>query len=180
MALRYRLTIAAVAALVLLSSTSYAQGLDLKVGVIDVNRALNLSTAGQRSKQVLLAAKAQKENDLKAKESDLKKMVDDLRSNMMLTDTARSQREQDIRARDADLQQQVQAAQRDLQDQERKLTDSILAELKTVIAVVSQDKKLDVVLESRAAETILFSRLKFTDITDEVIARYNKIHTDKP
>lgn len=158
----------------------HAQGADLQVGIVDVNRALNISESGQRSKKVLLASKTQKENELKAKEADLKKLVDELRSNIMLTDAARAQREQDLRNRDADLRQQVQDAQRSLQDQERKLTDSILTELRTVIGIVSQEKKLDVVLEARAAETILFSRFKFADITDEVIARYDKIQTKKP
>lgn len=156
------------------------QVLDLKVGVIDVNRALNLSDAGQRSKKVLLAAKAQKESELRAKESDLKKMADELRTNIMLTESARGQREQELRNRDAELRHQVQEAQRELQEQERKLTDSILTELRTVIGLVSQEKKLDFVLEARAAETILFSRLKFVDITDEVITRYNKIQAGKP
>jgi outer membrane protein len=156
------------------------QALDLKVGVIDVNRALNLSDAGERSKKVLLAAKAQKESELKAKESDLKKMAEELRTNIMLTDAARGQREQELRNREVELRQHVQEAQRELQEQERKLTDSILSELRTVIALVSQEKKLDFVLEARAAETILFSRLKFVDITNEVIARYNKIQAGKP
>lgn len=180
MALRMRMLVGISAILFLIAPLVRAQGLDLKIGVIDVNRALNLSDAGQRSKKVLLAAKSQKESELKAKESDLKKLADELRSNIMLTDTARNQREQDLQAKDTALRQQVQDAQRDLQDQERKLTDSILTELKAVIAIVAQEKKLDVVLESRAAETILFSRLKFIDITDDVIARYNKIQASKP
>jgi outer membrane protein len=180
MVLKMRLPAFIAAILISLAALAQAQAADFQVGTIDINRALNLSESGQRSKKVLLASKAQKENELKAKESDLKKLADELRSNIMLTEAARNQREQDLRNRDADLRQQVQDAQRTLQEQERKLTESILTELRTVIGIVAQEKKLDVVLEARAAETILFSRLKFTDITDEAIARYNKIQTTKP
>jgi outer membrane protein len=180
MVLQTRLLVAILALLLTAIPAAHAQGADLQVGIVDVNRALNLSESGQRSKKVLLASKTQKENELKAKEGELKKLVEDLRSNIMLTEAARNQREQDLRNRDAELRQQVQDAQRSLQEQERKLTDSILTELKAVIGIVSQEKKLDVVLEARAAETILFSRFKFADITDEVIARYDKIQTKKP
>lgn len=180
MALIPRWLAAGAAALLLAAPLALAQGADLRVGVIDVNRALNQSDAGQRSKKVLLAAKAQKENELKAKDSDLKRLSEELRSNIMLTEAAKAQKEQDLRSKDAELRQQVQDAQRDLQEQERKLTESIFTELRTVIGIVAQEQKLDVVLESRAAETILFSRLKFVDITDEVIGRYNKIQTTKP
>jgi outer membrane protein len=180
MAFIRRLLAAGAAALLLTAPLALAQAADLRVGVVDVNRALNLSDAGQRSRKVLLAAKAQKENELKAKDGDLKKLSEELRSNIMLTEAARGQKEKDLRDKDAELRQQVQDAQRDLQEQERKLTESIFAELRTVIGIVAQDQKLDVVLEARAAETILFSRLKFVDITDEVIGRYNKIQTTKP
>ena len=174
-----RIRLPVLAAVLSLALSASAVAADLNIGVIDVNRALNTSEAGQRSKKVLLASKAQKENDLKAKEADLKKMADELRSNIMLTETARGQKEQDLRARDDELRQQVASAQRELQEQERKLTESIFTELRTIIAIVAQEKKLDVVLESRAAETIMFSRYKFVDITDEVVARYNKVQTGK-
>ncbi len=180
MALIRRWLAAGAVALLLAAPAVLAQAADLRVGTIDVNRALNVSDAGQRSKKVLLAAKAQKENELKAKDGDLKRLSEELRSNIMLTEAAKGQREQDLRTKDAELRQQVQDAQHDLQEQERKLTESIFTELRTVIGIVAQELKLDVVLESRAAETILFSRLKFIDITDEVINRYNKIQTTKP
>jgi outer membrane protein len=170
---------AAAAALLLLAPLSAARAADFNVGVLDVNRALNVSDAGLRSKKVLLASKAQKENELKAKDGDLKKLSDELRSNIMLTEAARGQKEQELRTRDNELREEVASAQRELQEQERKLTESIFAELRTIIGIVAQEHKLDVVLEARAAETILFSRLKFTDITDEVVARYNKIQTGK-
>lgn len=152
---------------------------DLRIAVVNMNRAINSSESGERSKKILLASKSQKENELKAKEAQLRKMVEDARANMMLSDAAKQQKEKELRDRENDLRQEVQNAQRDLQEQERKLTDSIFVELKTVIAVLAQERKYDLVLEQAASQVVLFSQFKFDDITDEVIDRYNKIQAKK-
>jgi len=161
-------------ALSLFASRALAQGAEPKVGVVNMNKALNVSEAGERSKKVLLTAKSQKENALKAKEDELKRLAEELRSSIMLTEAAKAQKEKTLREKENGLRQEVQDAQRDLQEQERKLTESIFKDLRSVIATVSKEQKLDFVLEQGAAQAILFSRYSFVDITDEVIARYNK------
>jgi len=157
-----------------------ARSLDLKVAIVNINKALNTSEAGERSKKILLAAKGQKENDLKAKEAQFRKLVDDTRANMMLSDAAKAQKEKELRDKETDLRQEVQDAQRELQDQERKMTESIFSELRTVIAAIGQEKKYDLILEQGASQVILFSPLKFDDLTDEVIDRFNRMQSKKP
>lgn len=164
----------------LVASSGRASAADLKVAVVNMNRAINTSEAGERSKKILLAAKAQKENELKAKEAQFRKLVDDTRANMMLSEAAKVQKDKELRDKENDLRQEVQSAQHDLQEQERKLTDSIFVELKTVIAVIAQEKKYDIVLEQAASQVILFSQFKLEDITDEAVERYNKIQSKKP
>jgi outer membrane protein len=171
--------LAAGAIVLLLASPRPAAPADLKIGVVNMNRAINSSDSGERSKKILLASKSQKENELKAREAQLRKLVDEARSNMMLSDAAKQQKEKDLRDKENDLRQEVQNAQRDLQEQERKLTDSIFVELKTVIAVLAQEKKYDLILEQAASQVILFSQFKLDDITEEVIERYNKIQAKK-
>ena len=158
---------------------STARAADLKIGIVNINKALNTSDAGERSKKILVAAKSQKENDLKAKDAQFRKMVDETRSNMMLSDEAKAKKEQELRDKEADLRQQVQDAQHDLQEQERKLTESIFAELRTVIAIIGQEQKYDLILEQGASSVILYSHYKFDDLTDEVIDRYNKMQAKK-
>lgn len=164
----------AIAAAFLALATAPAAAQEPKVGVVNLNKALNVSESGERSKKLLLAAKGQKENALKAKEDELKRLADELRGSMMLTESAKAQKEKDLREKELALRQEVQEAQRELQEQERKLTEAIFKDLRGVVEKISQEKKLDFVLEQGAAQAILFSRYAFTDITDEVIARYNK------
>jgi len=164
----------------LFAAPLHAKGLEgLKIGVVDVNQAMNQSAAGERSKNILLASKGQLETELKAKEEDLKKRRQELENNMMLTKEARDKREQAIRDQERGLRQDVQKAQRDLQDRERKLTESIFIELRTVIESIGKDEKYDLILEKSAANVIMFSSQKFDDLTSEVIERYNKFNKPK-
>lgn len=144
-----------------------------RVGTVDLNRALNLSEAGKRSKQILLTAKDQKQKELEARESALQEKVQALRNNLILTEEARTKREQELREEQSGLRREVQRAQQDLLEREKKLTEAILVELRTVVAEVSREKKLDYVLEIAAARTILYSKIQFQDITEEIIQRYN-------
>ena len=157
-----------------------AQGIaDLKIGVINLNAALNRSAAGERSKGILLASKGQLENQLKDKEETLKNKREALKNNIMLTEVARAQRDEELRTEERDLRREVQMAQQELQDKERKLTESIFIELKTVIEAIAREDKFDLILEQNASQVILFSRTRFEDITDKVIERYNKFQAGK-
>lgn len=154
-----------------------AKGLEgLKIGVVNINEALNKSAAGERSKGILLASKSQLESELKSREDELKKKHEDLQNNIMLTKDARAAREQELRDEEHKLRKDVQDAQRQLQDKERKLTESIFIELRTVIEAIAKDEQYDLILEQNAAHVILFSKAKFDDLTSKVIERYNKFN----
>lgn len=148
----------------------------LKIGVVNMSRALNVSEAGRRSKNILLVSKTQRENELKEKEKELTELRDSIQNNILLTAVARAEKEKELKRRTAELRSEVQNAQRELQGKERKLTESIFTQLKTVISLVAKEEKFDLVLDKGAAQVILFSRYKFTDITDKVIERFNGLN----
>ena len=152
-----------------------AEDKPLKVGVVDLSRALNNSDAGKRSKKILLHSRDQKESELKTKEESLKKLAEEVRGNIMLTEAARAEKEKEMRERQAILRKELRAAQRALQDQERKMTESIFSQLRTVIVLISKEEKFDFVMEQSAARLILYTRHPFIDITDKTIERYNEI-----
>jgi outer membrane protein len=164
----------------LLAVPAPAKGLEgLKIGVVNINQALNQSAAGERSKGILLASKSQLENELKAKEQALKKKHEELQNNIMLTKEARDAKERELRDQEQQLRKDVQDAQRELQEKEHKLTESIFIELRTVIEAIAKEENYDLVLEQNAASVILFSRAKFDDLTEKVIERYNQFNKPK-
>jgi len=156
------------------------QGLaGLKIGVVNLQVALNKSSAGERSKNILLASKTQMENELKTKGDALKKDFDELRANIMLSEEARTRQEKEFRVREQALQKEARNLQRELQQKERKLTESIFIELKTVIDELGREEKFDLILEQNASQVILFTSKTFENITDRVIQRYNKFQGGK-
>jgi Skp family chaperone for outer membrane proteins len=59
--------------------------------------------------------------------------------------------------------------------EERRLSEAIFKELKTVIRSISINEKLDLVLEKNAAQVILYMKEDTTDITQKVIDEYNAL-----
>ncbi len=139
--------------------------LAFKVGVVDLNRALNESEEGIRSKNLLEAQGRQKQEELRLQEEELQKLAADLRNNPLLTEQARQQKEQELRQK-----------QQTLRGEERNLTMQIFAELKNVIRTISLNGEFDLVLERNAAQqVILFSKEEPPDLTQQVIDRYNQL-----
>jgi len=59
--------------------------------------------------------------------------------------------------------------------EERRLTEVIFQELKTVIRSISIKEELDLVLEKNAAQIILYMKQDTTDMTQKVIDAYNSL-----
>lgn len=152
-----------------------AQGLSkLKIGVVDLNKALNESEKGKSSKKTLLDFQERKKTELKAKENVLKELQQELQTNMMLSNEARASKEQTLRAKEAELRRDVQTAQKELQKRERALTEGIYKDLKAVLEKMGKAEKFDLILESNAAKVILFNSVPFIDLTQKLIGIYNK------
>ena len=158
-------------ALFYLSSPVFA----MEIGVVDLNEALNQSEAGIRSKNILERRGRQKQQEFKLEESELRKLADDLRNNPLLTSKAKASKEKELIARQQQLRDQVRKVEQEMRAEERRLTEVIFQELKTVIRSISIKEKLDLVLEKNAAQIILYMKQDTTDMTQKVIDAYNSL-----
>ena len=158
-------------ALFYLSSPVFA----MEIGVVDLNEALNQSEAGIRSKNILERRGRQKQQEFKLEESELRKLADDLRNNPLLTSKAKAYKEKELIARQQQLREQVRKVEQEMRAEERRLTEVIFQELKTVIRSISIKEKLDLVLEKNAAQIILYMKQDTTDMTQKVIDAYNSL-----
>ena len=158
-------------ALFYLSSPVFA----MEIGVVDLNEALNQSEAGIRSKNILERRGRQKQQEFKLEDSELRKLADDLRNNPLLTSKAKASKEKELIARQQQLREQVRKVEQEMRAEERRLTEVIFQELKTVIRSISIKEKLDLVLEKNAAQIILYMKQDTTDMTQKVIDAYNSL-----
>jgi len=161
--------------LTLISFPMFNKGYPMEIGVVDLNQALNQSEPGIRSKNILERRGRQKQQEFKLEESELRKLAEDLRNNPLLTPKAKANKEQELIARQQKLRENVRSIEQEMRLEERRLTEVIFKELKTVIRSISIKEKLDLVLEKNAAQVILYMKLDTTDLTQKVIDAYNSL-----
>ena len=154
---------------------SVSQAFSIEIGVVDLNEALNQSESGIRSKNILERRGRQKQQEFKLEESELRKIADDLRNNPLLAPKAKAGKQQELITRQQQLREKVRAFEQEMRLEERRLSEAIFKELKTVIRSISINQKLDLVLEKNAAQVILYMKEDTTDLTQKVIDDYNTL-----
>ncbi|MDH4121358.1 MAG: OmpH family outer membrane protein [Deltaproteobacteria bacterium] len=150
-----------------------AEGDKLVVATVDMNKAINESKKGKRSKDKLTASKDAKEKTLKKEEEQLRALDQEIQTNMMLSKSARDQKIQDLQNRQQALRQNVQKAQMALMQEERQATEELFNEIKRSVRKIASKRKVDIVLEKGASQIILYSNFEFIDITDDVIIDFD-------
>ena len=154
---------------------SVSQAFSIEIGVVDLNEALNQSESGIRSKNILERRGRQKQQEFKLEESELRKIADDLRNNPLLAPKAKADKQQELITRQQQLREKVRVFEQEMRLEERRLSEAIFKELKTVIRSISINQKLDLVLEKNAAQVILYMKEDTTDLTQKIIDEYNAL-----
>ena len=160
---------------IILFFCSVSTAFSIEIGIVDLNEALNQSEAGIRSKNILERRGRQKQQEFKLEESELRKLADELRNNPLLAPKAKEDKKQELITRQQQLRENVRAFEQEMRLEERRLSEAIFKELKTVIRSISINAKLDLVLEKNAAQIILYMREDTTDLTQKVIDEYNAL-----
>jgi outer membrane protein len=146
----------------------------IKIGIIDLAKALNESEAGKKaksdlealikSKQSLIDEKAKKVENLK---SELEKQA------ALISQEAKKAKEEELEKALRDYQRTVSDAQAEVQKKEGEFTNEILKELRNVINSFAQEESYSIILE-KAEGVVLYSSQNM-DITDKVIKKYNEM-----
>ena len=160
---------------IILFFCSVSPAISIEIGVVDLNQALNQSESGIRSKNILERRGRQKQQEFKLEESELRKLANDLRNNPLLTPKAKGDKQQELISRQQQLRENVRAFEQEMRLEERRLSEAIFKELKTVIRSISIKEKLDLVLEKNAAQIILYVKENTTDLTQKIIDEYNAL-----
>lgn len=146
---------------------------DVKIAVVDIQRALSESTAG---------AKAQKQYEKKVREAqedlDEKKNAYEQKREKYskkrdsLSEGARVEQEEELVGLERDLKRTFQDVQNDLRRRNAKVVGELVEKLRKVVDGVGKEGGYDVILE-RSSQAVLFANSSY-DITDKVIKEFNK------
>ena len=145
---------------------------DLKIGYVDIQRAINETSEGAAAKKKLKAMFENKQKELDEKQTDLKKLKEDLdKQRTILKQDVLAQREKDLQEKFVQLQATYVRLQKELSEKEGEMMKGIVAKMQGVIAQIAQQESFTIVLE-KTESSILWARPSL-DLTNEVIRRYN-------
>ena len=142
----------------------------VKIGYIDIQRAISESTNGKRAKERFQAQVKKAESDLLKEKQELDRMKGDLdKKGPLMREDERRNMEADLQKRAVNYQRAAGDYQQDLRQKESELMNDILKELEGVVNEVAKAEKYTVILER---SQILFADPGI-DITNKVIDLYN-------
>ena len=144
---------------------------DLKLGYIDMQRALNGSEAGKEAKEQLAARVKKYQDEINLKQDDLKKLKDELeKQGMLLSESARASKEKDYQNKLKDFQRFTKDAQDELQGKDEEFTRKILEGMEKVIQDYGRKNGYSFIFVKN--ESMLFVDDK-ADLTEEVLKLFN-------
>jgi outer membrane protein len=151
---------------------------DLKVGYVDLQRALLEVSEGQAAKAKLKAEMDKKKAELDAEQAKLtddKAVLD--KQGAMMSEEVRTQKFTEWQKRLYDVMQRAQKVQMDLQDKERTELKKIFEKMDPIIAAIAQREGLTMVFEK--TDSGLVYAPPSLDLTNELVRTYNEKHPAK-
>lgn len=144
-----------------------------KLGYVDIQKVLNLSTAGKDAKEQLTAKVKKYQEEINRKQEDLKKLKDVLeKQGSLLSESSKSAKEKEYQQQLKDLQRLQKDAQDDLQAKDEELTKRIFADIER--SVQDYGRKNGYAFIFIRNDSMLFADDK-ADLTDQILALVNAI-----
>lgn len=149
-----------------------------KIGIVDLVKALNESTAGKKAKVELEGFIKSKQTGIDEKGKEIERLRGELEKQAsVLSADARKSREDELERLLREYQRQVTDAQNDVKKKEGEFTGAIVKEIRAIIEKMGQDDGYTLILEN--AEGIVLYSKKDLDLTAVVIKKYNDFKEGK-
>ena len=156
-----------------MTAAAHAAPADVKIGYVDLQKAIQETNAGKKAKKDLEKEFNSKKDELQKKEADLKKMNEDFeKKKNVLSDDVRNKKQQELQQEMFKYRELVGQSQLNLQKREQELTKPILEKLQEVLDKVAKDAGYTMVLEKNE-QSVLWAK-KDVDLTDEVVKAFEK------
>ena len=145
----------------------------LKIGYVDMQRALNQCEAGQEAKKLITGEVEKMQATFGAKQKELEKIKEDLeKRGSVMNESVRREKEKDYQAKMRDLQRMQRDFEEDLRRKDREFTERVFRDLDRIVKKMGEDGKYTMILEKNQPAIIYISG--GMDLTDEVIKIMNK------
>ena len=160
--------------LVLAASPVLAAETAMKVGLVDLFKAVNESEQGKKAKADLESIIKDKQTSLEEKGKAIEKLKGELeKQGGVLSAEAKKSKEEEFERLTREYQRTVADSQNEVRKKEGELTGRIVKELRAVIAGIAQAEQYTLILEN--AEGLVLFADKGLDITDKVIQKFDSV-----
>lgn len=138
----------------------------VSVAVVNIDKIINESLAGQGANRVLLQL-------IEEKQSELNRIIEEinvLQNELELQDTAEKQ--QELNQLVNEYQQKVAEANNEIQTQAQQMRNELVSEIQEIIMEIGEEQKYSLIIDSTTIT--YYTRTNIIDITGEVVRRYNE------
>jgi outer membrane protein len=145
---------------------------EVKIGVVDMQRALNECNAGKKAKDEVRRKFEKAQNELKTQRENLDRMRENYdKKALVLKEDERRNLEKDLEARSLEFKRKYEDYQRDLKRTDAELTSGIVEQLYGIVGAYAKERGFTVMLETSSGALVYADPA--IDVTDEVIKRHN-------
>jgi len=163
----------AATAFLVLSLAAASARAELKVGVVDLQKAMELSEEGKKAKGVFQQKVEKIQRELKTKQDRLTALKDELeRQSAMLSATARAEKEREYQDKLRDFKRLYEDYQEDMRREDAELSEKILRQLIEVIEGLGVKEGYDLILEK--TQSAVLYRSNAIDMTDQLIKLFDQ------
>ncbi len=144
----------------------------LKIGYVDMQRALNQCEAGLEAKKAMTGEVEKIQKTMEAKQKELNRLREDLeKRGSVMNESVRREKEKDFQNKTREVQRMQRDFEDDLRRKDREHTDRVLRDLAKIAQKIGEEGKYTIILEGNQPTIIFIS--KSLDLTDEVIKQAN-------
>lgn len=148
---------------------------EMRLAVVDLQRALNETEDGQQAKAKLQRVFKLKQESLDTRQKDLKKMKDEIeKQRKVLSPAALQQRMEEYQKTFVELQSVYVEYQKELAQKEGEVTKDILDQMQVILRRIGQSEGYTLILERNEGGVVWVPT--HLDLTDRVIQAYNADH----
>jgi len=170
--MKHHITLATVLGIALLARPVAA--VDVKLGYVDLQRALNEVDEGKAAKALLKKDFEEKQKQLDAGKTDFEKARADFdKQQVVMSDQAKRDKASELDRRAMELQATYQKLQQDLMKREQEMTGGIFQKMSDIVREMAEADGITMVLERNAGVVYALPAL---DLTNELIRKYNARH----
>ena len=142
----------------------------IKIGFIDIQRAISESEAGKKAREEFQAQVKKVEANLLKEKEEVERLKSDFdKKSLLLNDEERRNLERGIQKRERSYRLSMRDYQQELQEKEGKMTADILRDLQKIVNKLGKEENFTLILER---SQVPYGDQKI-DITDRVIKLYN-------